>query len=220
MKLSKEQIQQVEGYLTRKGMKYIDIRFEVLDHISTDIENLIESKNYSFEDAFNEVKDKWRNSFKKESSMVLGPIYDRPSIFIKKCLKIYKPYIKIGFALILICGLLYKFLFKNSYFFIVTFTYLFIVFSFVYTWFLCYWFFEIRKTKLKTSYSFLFNTQILPNLFIMVLIFNNMRGNFLLRFDSFDFTFFSILILTFYAGFVFYKNHLKAVSTYKKYQLQ
>ena len=56
MKLTKEQIQEVEGYLKNKDVDYIDLHFEVLDHISTDIENLIIEKQFDFNGAFDEIK--------------------------------------------------------------------------------------------------------------------------------------------------------------------
>ena len=48
MKLTEEQIKEVETYLTKKGVKYIDLRFEILDHISTDIENSMNKKQLDF----------------------------------------------------------------------------------------------------------------------------------------------------------------------------
>ena len=52
MKLTEEQIKEVETYLTKKGVKYIDLRFEILDHISTDIENSMNKKQLDFNETF------------------------------------------------------------------------------------------------------------------------------------------------------------------------
>ncbi len=41
MELSKDQIQRIDGFLERLGFEYIDIRYEMVDHIATDIEQNI-----------------------------------------------------------------------------------------------------------------------------------------------------------------------------------
>jgi len=217
MKLNKQQIQKIEDYLNDKKIDYLDIRFEVLDHLASDIETKMETSNIDFKASFEEVKLKWNKSFKETSSLMLGLIYQGPSVVIDKCVKIYKPYLLKGLALIILCGLSYKFLIKNLFSEEMIFDVIFILFSVVYTWVVFYWFFNIKRTKLKSSYSFLYSTQILPNLFLMVLILTNLNDNSFLRFDSFSFTFFSVLILSFFAGFSFYKNHFKTI---EKYQLQ
>ena len=52
MKLNKDQIQQVEDYLNQKGLKYVDIRYEIFDHMVTDIEQIDGiQKIYPFHDA-------------------------------------------------------------------------------------------------------------------------------------------------------------------------
>ena len=54
MKLTPEQIQTVEKYLTNKDVEYIDLHLEVLDHISSDIETKMTEEAFSFSDAFEE----------------------------------------------------------------------------------------------------------------------------------------------------------------------
>jgi len=54
MGLSKAQIKRIDGFLDRLGCEYIDIRFEMVDHIATDIENNVTDTNVFFEkDGFN-----------------------------------------------------------------------------------------------------------------------------------------------------------------------
>ncbi len=50
MELTKAQVTEIEEYLKSKGVKYWDIRIEMLDHIATDIEQQMELGN-SFEKA-------------------------------------------------------------------------------------------------------------------------------------------------------------------------
>ncbi len=65
MELTKAQITEVEEYLKAKGVKYWDIRIEMLDHIATNIEQQMELGN-SFEEAKREaLKEKgWNQSIK------------------------------------------------------------------------------------------------------------------------------------------------------------
>lgn len=50
--LTKENIKFIETYLVNSGVRYLDIRMEMLDHIATDIEATLNSKAISFYDAF------------------------------------------------------------------------------------------------------------------------------------------------------------------------
>mgnify|MGYP000450178507 CR=1 FL=1 len=51
MEITTKQIQQVETYLDKKSFDFIDLKVEVLDHMISDIESLLDN-NYSFENAF------------------------------------------------------------------------------------------------------------------------------------------------------------------------
>ena len=52
IKLTKEQLQQIEAYLNNNDIEYIDLHLEVLDHISTAIENEMTIHNITFKEAF------------------------------------------------------------------------------------------------------------------------------------------------------------------------
>ena len=49
MELTKEQIQYIDNLLKKEGIKYWDIRIEMLDHIATDIEQNAESDDFTIE---------------------------------------------------------------------------------------------------------------------------------------------------------------------------
>ncbi len=49
MELTKEQIKRINDFLEGIGIKYIDIRFEMVDHIASEIENKVDNKNLFFE---------------------------------------------------------------------------------------------------------------------------------------------------------------------------
>ena len=49
MELTKEQIKKIDLFLEGIGIEYIDIRFEMVDHIATEIENSIDDTTTFFE---------------------------------------------------------------------------------------------------------------------------------------------------------------------------
>lgn len=65
MKLTKKQIQHIDGYLERSGVKYWDIRMELLDHFVTGIEQKMTTEALEFEEALNEVTISFGNTVKK-----------------------------------------------------------------------------------------------------------------------------------------------------------
>ena len=224
IKLTKEQVLQVKNYLNNKDIDYIDLQFEVLDHIILDVENLLDEKQLAFNEAFDEVKLKWRSSFKNESSALLSIFHYRPSIFINRCLKIYKPYYKRGTLKMILSmfafALLQKFVFQKVEIANSVLTYLLVFVALIHTWFVLYWYFKIKKTKLKTTYSFLYNTQVISSIIITVAVFFNIFNETIFEFESFDFILLYLLLMTFYQGISFSKKHSEIVSNYKKYQLK
>ena len=85
---------------------------------------------------------------------------------------------------------------------------------------LVYWKYQFKKIKLVSTYSYLFNKQIFPNIFIsLLLIFQIFRSEKEI-FSDFMFVYFTVFFLVLIMGYNFYKNHLNAVSNYKKYQLK
>jgi len=213
MKLSKKQIQQVELYLTKRGLKYIDVRYEVLDHIVTDIEHLINTKNLSFEKASKQVYIKWNPNFYSTSSFWIGLAYSGPKIFIDNCVRIYKNSIIKVLFLTFIFVYAIDYLLNHISFFqinssklisIANYTLILLNISII-----LYWYYKIKRTKQKTSFSFLFVRQVLPSILMLLLfgLLNLVTSNYKL-----------IIIATFissiWSGWIFYKNHLKSVSRY------
>jgi len=50
MEITKEQLQHIDNHLKKMGIKYWDLRLEMIDHIVTNIEN--DSETHNFKDAF------------------------------------------------------------------------------------------------------------------------------------------------------------------------
>ena len=45
MELTKEHIKRINDFLEGIGIEYIDIRFEMVDHIASEIKNKVDDKN-------------------------------------------------------------------------------------------------------------------------------------------------------------------------------
>ena len=66
MELSKEQIQCIENRLENEGVKYWDIKIEMLDHIVTDVEHQLQKgENFNIAVQHSFVVLGWKNSFKQ-----------------------------------------------------------------------------------------------------------------------------------------------------------
>ena len=85
MGLTTEQIHQIETYLNFKELTQIDLRNEVLDHMSNGIEKSIKEKDLSFEEAFNQEGKKWNLELENYSNFWLGWAWSGPKLMIKKC---------------------------------------------------------------------------------------------------------------------------------------
>jgi len=210
MKLSGEQIQQVEDYLTKKGLKHIDIRYEVLDHMVTDIEQLMESKNLSFLNASENVFTKWNENFVTRSSFWIGLVYSGPKIFIDNSVIIYKKMVLkiqlIAFVVIIGFGNFSNYfkVLQSDYSQEITLLFKIIaVFSMV---IVLYWFYQIKKTKLQTSYSFLFTRNALPSALVF--------GTLGLLFSENNSMILAFIIFGLWSGWVLFKHHVKSVSNY------
>lgn len=209
MMLSKDQIQQVENYLTQKGLKYIDIRYEVLDHISSDIEQMMETRGLSFENASDIVFLKWNRNFVSRSNIWIGLIYSGPKIFIDHSVIIYKKFILkiqlIVFAVIIGLGKIFVHFNTLWINYEQQLTYFFKTIAAIILIVVLYWFYQIRKTKLNTSYSFLFTRNILP----FGLFFGTMsllsEGNLMLL---------TFIIYSSWSGWKLFKHHIKSISLY------
>ena len=55
MKLDKNQIHIIETVLEKLGVVYVDYKYEILDHIATEVEEKMILHTITFEEAFPEV---------------------------------------------------------------------------------------------------------------------------------------------------------------------
>lgn len=118
MELNKEQIQFIENRLEDDGIKYWDIRIEMLDHVVTDVQNRIENGE-QFKNAVQNsfVSLGWRENFNGSSFEDI--IKEKHNLFAKKYRKSFWAYFKTSVfkpsSLILIFSLITIFYFIYPY---------------------------------------------------------------------------------------------------------
>ncbi len=177
--LSKVELNSIDRYLIDKRLVHVDVRFETLDHIASDIEEQMNSEDLSFKKSFEISKRKWKPSLEISSSMWLGFLYRKPKIEIDRCIKVNKPILKKIFLFLFLTQTT-AFCFNIKNFKLVfsakwvnyPFAFLIILASGIIT----YCFVRIIQTRIKTSFSFIFYTQVtaivMLNVFMCFLYFN------------------------------------------------
>lgn len=214
MKLDKNQIHIIETVLDKLGVVYVDYKYEILDHIATEVEEKMIIHTITFEEAFPEVLKKWQPKFKKSSSVLFGYFWEMPEILLNKCIKIYRKKLLLVFtgAMVLTSGfLLFSSFLKNhlvDFFSIATILYsvAFLLSALGYV--------KIRLSKRKTSYGFLYKQQFMASVLLTFqqLYFMNSgfeRNNFSPLFSYFIIFVFSIYFLLSVYSFIFYKAHFQ-----------
>ncbi|EAR02752.1 hypothetical protein [Maribacter sp. HTCC2170] len=87
MKLTQNQIQQIETYLDSKELTHLDLRNEVLDHMANAIEESIQEEGLTFKEAFNQEINKWNPELVNYSSFWIGWAWTGPKLMIIKAVK-------------------------------------------------------------------------------------------------------------------------------------
>ncbi|WP_299015183.1 hypothetical protein [uncultured Polaribacter sp.] len=213
MELTKEQIQKINLYLDSKNLYEVDIRLEVLDHITTAIETKMEVENVDFHYAFAETRQQWNPNFKETTSMFFGLGFSAPKMVVKKAKSIFwKHYILLLTSYFIPFLLLTHFNFKvenpaeYSFFLVLKVTVGFALLAFFYMLF-------FRNNKVKTTYGFILKSQslgVLTGLLVFVLIMN--RANELNEMDLSMVCFYLMITASY---FTFFRKHQKAIQKYK-----
>lgn len=92
MKLSPYQIKRIDEILIKKGIKYLDIRIELLDHFCCEAEKYLE-KGCDFGEVIEKIFSQKKGMFRMESSFWIGPIYSMPSVVMKQLVNFEKKWI-------------------------------------------------------------------------------------------------------------------------------
>ena len=88
MKLTTEQLSQIDETLVLNGLNYDDLKLEVQDHIATEREILMEENTLSFNTNQKIVFEKWKPELHPLFSGLIG--FTNPRIMTVKCHKIIK----------------------------------------------------------------------------------------------------------------------------------
>lgn len=208
MKLTQIQIQKIEHFLDAKQLTYVDIRIEVLDHMISDIENMMNTKNFSFEKSFNKSMLKWNSQLRISSSYIIGLVYHRPKIVIQKADKIFlKWYVLMLFAAISSFTINFKALDQIIVNYDSSIKIIAGSFLLASSLALLFWYFKLLKSGIKTSYLFIYEKQVfLCSIFCIPYILINLFSS-----DSFLIgpnIFFSCLMVLFTVlGYNLFKKH-------------
>jgi hypothetical protein len=212
MELSNKQTQKIESYLTNNYINYVDVRLEVLDHVITDIETLM-TENYSFENAFNKVTQKWNSQFKDTTSYYFGLGFSAPKIIINKAKKMYKKFYILLFASYFVPLLIFgyfDFNIKNpseyNLFIVAQAVIIFCVIVFL-------WIFLKKENETKTTFSFILKTQSLSvfvGLIVLIIFLSKPK-----ELNQMHIGMLSTYIFSTYTYFYFYKKHKEAVNLSK-----
>ena len=90
MKLTTQQIAEIDETLVLNGLIYDDIKLEVTDHIASEIEVKMEESNISFDDALYQVLLNWKEQMKPSTSKWIGRNNVAPRIVIDKWESIHR----------------------------------------------------------------------------------------------------------------------------------
>tara|TARA_R110000782_G_scaffold169324_3_gene261219 strand:+ start:424 stop:1092 length:669 start_codon:yes stop_codon:yes gene_type:complete len=219
MKLEQNQLDVIENYLNWKELVQVDLKNEVLDHMANSIEDRMEEDGVSFSMAFKDVVLVWEKELSNNSSPLIGLLFSGPKMLIYKCVKELKQIYYRTAVIAFLITILFTVLSRK---FDIT---LFLEFSrnlFGYTYFLAIGIivilhFAIRRTKTKSSFSYLFKTQAVGFGFFYIIhnpLLTDMFGVFKSgEYDFVAFLAYSIMLVFSFSFFPLYKAHLKVFNT-------
>lgn len=205
MKLTNQQITTIEQTLVLNGLVYDDIKLEVLDHIATELETIIDESQFSFEENLKQVFEKWKNELTPSSSFWIRNNKSVPKIVVHKSIKLIQHVFLMSISLGLLTAIVVTLLFKNN----ANQEVLSLLNSILQTMgvmgivLLVYVKIKIWQSKQKSTYSYLFNQNGFLQIINLVLIATGLfqfKGNTFFFDYHFMSTFFPITLL-FISGF-------------------
>jgi len=116
MKLTTEQIAQIEETLILNSLVYQDIRLELLDHIASEIEQRLSNEEISFDIVYKSVFEKWKSALVISSNYAwLGAFFKAPRFVIDKLVAYSKREVLNIFLSVLVFGFLLAFIVSNTF---------------------------------------------------------------------------------------------------------
>ena len=215
MELTTTQIAIIENYLKNRKVDYIDLKVEILDHMISDIAQLM-SKNHTFENALKMTTIKWERHFEQRSSFYFGMLYSESKIVVNKAVKEFRLFYFLYlasyfFPLILLKNIEIQFekttaLLINQ----ITLSLAFLSLSYV-----LFIFFKTTLSKQKSTYRFILKTQYFGAIFLgIILLLGDLfqdEGNLHPIFTGFTFAGFAVTYICHY----FYKMHQEVVHKFQ-----
>lgn len=212
MELIQEQIRKIEHYLNTKDVRYIDIRYEVLDHMVSDIEKQIQ-EGESYEDAFYSATMNWNEELETTSSWMLGLIHNKPKMIIRKAKNFFMPW----FIIMMVVFILMPFLITKR----IDFSFIpkkvefvFFVLGILSIISIATMFVKMNIQKVKTTYSFLFKSQVFPSIFFLFFIYFDIDFSLTSPASSLVILFSILLIFLSVFGYKLFLQHSENVKKY------
>lgn len=209
MKLTTEQIECINQTLIKKGIKFDDIKIEVIDHIASEIECKMETNQQTFLEASHQVFDRWKPDFElTKAYFSLSTYYPKlvSSKFRNQIVAELIATIAILSILFISCQLIAGFNAKVT--FIFWLRKVFICFYFLTVGLMLFLKFLNAKSKISSTFRHRFDDRFPMILSCLIIVFNDnvpesVRGQNL--FVLLIGTYFVFLLSTIYLGFKHYK---------------
>lgn len=185
MKLTTQQIATIDETLVLNGLIYEDIKLELTDHIASEIEATMNDNSISFDEAFKQAFENWKEQLRPSSSFWLGVKNVAPKIVIEKWELIHRKQnptiIQFAFFITIIIGILKVFSTENipENISLITRWFCLALWVFITTIRIIMW-----KSKHKTLYSFIFKKRSRVPLNFLVLITLGLFPNRMLEINS------------------------------------
>jgi hypothetical protein len=172
MKLSTEQIAKIEETLVMNGVDYDDIKLELIDHIASDIEEIMIKQEIVFEMALIHAFDKWEVQLRPESNPFWAPFWlNGPKLFMDKWVKETKQQIFYWMLLSVVISLLTAWIItkKKSNLLLIQLEQGYELLLIVLLVFLFTGRYFIFKSRTKTIFSYMFNVHCVGSVLILAI---------------------------------------------------
>lgn len=113
MKLTNQQITQIDEILVLNGLNYDDLKLEVIDHIASEVEVLMDENTLSFDENLKIVFKKWEDQLTPSSSYWIRNNKSIPKMVVQKCIKIMQHVFLMSFTFGLITTIIVTLIIKN-----------------------------------------------------------------------------------------------------------
>lgn len=170
MKLTIEQLDLIDRYLEQKNVDFLDFKLELKDHLACEVEEIMESKAFDFEEAFYIILKGWKKQFEvAKNSWVINNRRTFPNIVFRKIRNRFVFYQLIVMPIAMIGVFFPDFIIKtNNLSDDVIFAYKCCASVFTILFFIGFILLYLRKNK--TSFSYMYNQVFYTNVAFLFLV--------------------------------------------------